>query len=335
LLTQCAAGLFLLLVLTVIAPLTGGGISLARAFTSPPWAAEYASPDALIFWGTRVPRVLAAILTGAALGLSGLAFQSVLRNPLAEPYILGISAGAGIGKAVAILLFGQLLSILGGVTSLACCFLGALFPLIALQMLAARQRNFSPVTLLLAGVMLNVIISAVIPLIQAFASPDHARQIQLWWLGSLDVVGYHTVLMLLPFVVLTAGVLVSRARAMNVLSFDPVTAASLGLEVNREVHVLLWLATLLASAAVAVAGPIGFVGLIVPHLLRQAFGADNRLLAPLCPIYGAAFLLLCDLLGWRGPALVGTISINEIPVGVVTALVGGPLFLYMLIRRHN
>jgi iron complex transport system permease protein len=326
-----------LLTAAIVAPLAGPGVSVETALQTAPWSAEYASPDALIFWGTRVPRVLTAIFTGAALALSGLAFQSVLRNPLAEPYILGISAGAGLGKAAAVLLVGGGISWLGGFTSLVLCFVGALLPLLLLQALAVRTRRLSPATLLLAGVMVNVVLSAWIMLIQTFARTENARQLQLWWLGSLDVVGYRQLLVLLPVLVVASALVISRGRAMNLLSFEPVTASNLGLDVERELRLLLWSGTLLAALAVALAGPIGFVGLLVPHVLQRAFGADNRLLAPLCLSYGALFLLLCDLLGWRAADLLQLLGLNlatrpELPVGVVTALIGGPLFLFLLAR---
>ncbi|MGI8907404.1 MAG: FecCD family ABC transporter permease [Candidatus Sumerlaeaceae bacterium] len=317
--------------MAICAPLAGGGISLRKAMATAPWQ-ELDSPDALIFWATRVPRVLAALLTGGALALAGLAYQCVLRNPLAEPYILGVSAGAGMGKALVVLFWGSMVSILGVFSSIVFCFLGALVPLLFLQGLALRQRRFAPVTLLLAGVMLNVVLSAAMMLVLVFAPPDSARQVQLWWLGSLDLVGFRQFYMTCPVVLFAAGVIVLRGRAMNVLGFDSATAAQLGLDVEREVRVLLWSATLLASAVVALAGPIGFIGLVVPHLLRRVFGVDNRLLAPLCLFYGAAFLMLCDLIGWRGASVLGLSSTMEVPVGVVTALLGGPLFLLLLVR---
>lgn len=332
LLMHCAIGAAVLLGVAIVAPLIGGGISVRRALSASPWRPVYPTPDALIFWGTRVPRVLAAILTGAALALAGLAFQCVLRNPLAEPYILGISAGAGMGKALAVLVLGQLLSISAGVGAIVLCFIGALLPMFLLQALALRQRQFSPITLLLAGVMINVVMSAAILLVQAVAAPDAARQIQLWWLGSMDIVGYRNLIIVLPFIMTAGSLLCLRGRIMNVISFGASAAAHVGVEVDKEIRILIWSAALLASASVALAGPIGFVGLIVPHVLRRSLGSDNRLLAPLCAFYGAAFLLVCDLIAWRAPALItGTAGI-ELPVGVVTALLGGPVFLWLLVR---
>lgn len=332
LVAHCAVALLATLVLAVCAPLLGGGISIKRALAELPWRSSYDSPDALIFWGTRVPRVLAALVTGGALAIAGLATQAVLRNALAEPYILGISAGAGMGKAASLFMLGHCGWWTGGVGTLGFCFLGAMIPVLLLQGMASRQRRFSPVTLLLVGVMINIVLSAVMMLIQTFANPQTARQVQLWWLGSLDIVGYRSLLLLAPFIAAGAIVLMLRGRTMNLLGFDTATASHLGLHVEREVRVLLWSAALLASAAVALAGPIGFVGLLVPHVLRLVFGVDNRLLAPLCVVYGAAFLLLCDMVGWRGAGLISSTSAAELPVGVVTALLGGPLFLFLLVR---
>ncbi|MCX7718137.1 MAG: iron ABC transporter permease [Candidatus Sumerlaeaceae bacterium] len=330
-----SVGFALCLLVLLVVPLLGGGVDLRLALAAPPFG-PYDSPDALVFWGTRVPRVLLGLLVGGSLAVSGLAFQAVLRNPLADPYVLGVSSGAALGKALAMLwpVSGSLAIVLW---TPMWCFVGALVPLLLLYGFAASGRRFSAMSLLLAGVMVNVSLSAVILLIQYFADFTKVRQMQLWWMGALDVIGYGRLAGTAPLAVLAVMVIWLHARAMNLLSLDSCTAAHLGVDVRRTVNLLVWAASVLTATVVAVSGPIGFVGLIVPHALRLMFNADNRLLVPLSMTYGGAFLVLCDTVGWRGLQFARWLGAPvafsaEIPVGVVTALVGGPLFLFLLFR---
>lgn len=329
-------GVMAAVVCVLLIPLAGGSVNLRSALSAGP-SAMSENPDALIFWGTRVPRVLLGLLVGGSLAVAGLVFQAVLRNPLADPYILGISGGAALGKAVAVVLA------LGGATIFfklapVACFAGAILPLIILYSLSARTRRFSPVGILLGGVILNVFFSALILLLQYFADFAQVRQMFLWSMGGLDVTGYKPVVLVIPVALLSFGVIVSRSRAMNLLSLDEGTAAHLGIDVKRSINVLVWAAAVLTSAVVAASGPIGFVGLIVPHSLRLIYGPDNRLLVPLSAVWGGVFLAVCDFVGWRGLEMCQAIGIplaqtTEIPVGVITALLGGPFFLFLLMRR--
>lgn len=332
----CVIAALATLAIACIAPLTGGLISLTTVWSDFSWTGNHLTADGLIFWQTRVPRVLTGLIAGAALACAGLAYQAVLRNPLADPYILGVSSGAAIGKAVAVLTLPAWLAV-SGFPAPALCFLGALAPVVLLAWLAAGPRRFSPVTLLLAGLIINLILSAAMMLVQVFANPDNARQITYWWLGGLDVAGYRAPLTAIPLVFTGIGVLIWRSRAMNLLSIDSLTASHLGVSIRREIVWLLGAGTLLAATSVALCGPIGFAGLLVPHILRLIAGPDHRLLVPLCAIAGAGFLVLCDLVGWRGLewlALAGVQlrSASEIPAGVITALIGGPVFLLLLSR---
>lgn len=333
---HCLLGLVVAFALLVVIPTIGGGVNLREALAAGP-SNMNSSAGALIFWGTRVPRVLLGFAAGGALALAGLVFQAVLRNPLAEPYILGISGGAALGKMLAVLLalrgfvvFFLLIPVF--------CFAGALAPILLLFSFSTRSRRFSPVTILLGGVVMNVFFTAVIMLLQYFADFTQVRQMFLWMMGGLDIVGYRSLAVALPLMAAACGVILTQTRAMNLLSLDHVTAAHLGLNVRGRVQILLWSSSILTSAVVALSGPIGFVGLLVPHTLRMIFGADNRMLAPLSLIYGGVFLVLCDFIGWRGMELLQFAGVpltetTEIPVGIITAILGGPFFLTLLLKR--
>lgn len=334
-------GLAAAVVLLFVVPIAGGQISLGAALAERPWSIGTASsPDALIFWNIRLPRVLLGLLVGGGLAVAGAAFQAVLRNPLAEPYVLGVATGASLGRLVAAFAAGWLGSTGLLLVSPLACFAGALLPIWILERVAARTRRLSPATLLLAGVMVNVILSAVILLATYFLDFTRVRQVQLWGLGGLDIVGYAPLLTAVPLAGATLLFIWSHGRALNLFSFDPVTAAHLGVDVRAVMRRVLWGASLLTAAVVAVSGPIGFVGLVVPHGLRQMVGADNRRLIPLSAVWGGVFLVGCDFIGWRGLELlqrigVGGIEPVEIPVGVITALLGGPVFLWLLVRGER
>lgn len=327
----------------LLVPLVGGGVSwraiLSFLGAGPQSGSSADAAGAVIFWQTRLPRVLLGLLTGGALAVAGLVFQAVLRNALAEPYILGVSGGAAFGKAIATILA------LGGATRFfaltpLACFAGAVIPLLVLQSAATRARRFSAATLLLGGVVLNVFFASLILLLQYFADVAQVKQMYLWSMGALDIIGYRSFFWAAPAVCVLFAIVIARGRELNLLSLDTVTAAHLGVDVRRSVNILLWSATLLTSIIVAVSGPIGFVGLMVPHILRMLFGSDNRVLAPLCIVWGGVFLVLCDFVGWRLMQFLAwsgapVHELAEIPVGVITSLLGGGFFLYLLISRQR
>ncbi|AXA36320.1 Hemin ABC transporter, permease protein [Candidatus Sumerlaea chitinivorans] len=335
-LAQSGLALALGLVLLIVIPLIGGSISIRSALRYWPWDSQ-SHPDALVFWQTRLPRVLLAFFAGGCLALAGLVFQAVLRNPLAEPYILGISGGAALGRMIAVLVAWNAANSFYVLPS-GLCFVGALIPIAFLHLVARSVRHYSPVTLLLAGVMLNVFFSALILLIQYFADFTQVQSMFLWMMGGLDVVGYRWLVAMAPLMLGGFIVLLLHSRSLNLLALGMETASHLGIEVRRTVGLLIWTAALLTAVTVAIAGPIGFVGLIVPHILRLLFGADHRLLVPLSALYGGIFLAVCDFLGWRAMEIISWLGVErissaEIPVGIVTAVVGGPFFLWLLISR--
>ncbi len=305
------------------APLVGStSISLARAFSRHVPFAE--NVDAQIFFIARLPRVLAAALVGGALAAAGVVFQGLLRNPLATPYTLGVSAGAALGAMVAITFQGALPDL--GVTPASLA--GAALAVAVVYLLAsARHRGLSTTVLLLAGVTLNAFFSALILFVQYLAGPGDLFRALRWLMGDLDVAGYTPIVAAVPFVALAFAGFAWLARPLNLLSIGPDAAGARGVDAVRAQRVAFFTASLATGAAVSVGGPIGFIGIIVPHLVRLVVGADHRLVLPASTFVGAAFLVACDTVARTAFAPV------ELPVGIITAVIGGPFFLWLLLRR--
>jgi iron complex transport system permease protein len=324
-LTVAGFGMLALLAL-VGAPLVGSTrISLARAFSS---AVPFAdNVDAQIFFIARLPRVLAAGLVGSALALSGVVFQALLRNPLASPDTLGVSAGAALGASLAITL--HLTWQLFGLSALPLAsFAGAFGALgIVYGLVTARRRGFSTSVLLLAGVTLNAFFSALILFVQFLAGFAETFRTVRWLMGALDIGGYGPLLATLPPIGVAFTAFATLPRALDLLTLGADAAAARGVDVVRAERVALASASLATGAAVSLAGPIGFVGIIVPHLVRLLVGADHRLVMPAAALFGAAFLIGCDLVARTVMAPI------ELPVGIITAVIGGPFFLWLLLRR--
>ncbi|MFC1543864.1 FecCD family ABC transporter permease [Gemmatimonadota bacterium] len=276
----------------------------------------------------RLPRVLLAGLLGAALTVAGIAFQALLRNPLADPFVLGVSGGASLGGVLALLLGLGAGSVGRWVGVPGFAFLGALGSLVLIERVATIGGRFTVHTILLTGVIFNAFAAALIYFVQSIATLEELHAIVFYLMGQVPVgYGYPAIAGIALFVLVVSGLLLLKARAFNTLSLGEEGAAQLGVDVDRlRLHTFV-LGSLLTGMAVSLAGLIGFVGLVVPHLLRLLFGPDHRLLIPAGLIGGAAFLVLADLVA---RVLVPP---NEIPVGVVTALVGGPFFLMLLRSR--
>jgi iron complex transport system permease protein len=316
----------LLLAALILGPLVGSTpISLRRALDpSIPFSENV---DAQIFLIARLPRVVAAALVGGTLAAAGVVFQALLRNPLATPFTLGVSAGASLGAMLAIT-FGPSF-LLAGISGVPLASLaGALAAVAVVYALAsARHRGFSTNVMLLAGVTMNAFFSALILFVQYFADMTQTMRTLRWLMGDLDVASYSPILGSLP---LTAGALVAFAtlpRSLNLLSLGREGAMARGIDVVRAQRVAFFSASLATGAAVSLGGPIGFVGIIVPHLVRLIVGADHRVVLPCSLLFGASFLIMCDLIART------VLSPLELPVGVVTAILGGPFFLWLLIAR--
>ena len=310
----------------LLAPLVGStSISLSKAFDrSQPFTDNV---DAQIFFVARLPRVLAAALVGGGLSLAGVVFQALLRNPLASPDTLGVSAGASLGAMLAIT-FHANFSFFGISAVPLASFAGSIGALAIVYALStARQRGTSTMVLLLAGVTLTALLSAVVRFVQYLADFTETFQTMRWMMGSLDVASYAPLLAaLVPMAVACTG-FAFLPRVLDLISVGAESAAARGVDVVRAERIALVSASLAVGAAVSLGGPVAFVGIIVPHLVRLIVGADHRLVLPASALFGGAFLIGCDLVARTVFAPL------ELPVGIVTAIIGGPIFLWLLFRR--
>ena len=275
-----------------------------------------------IVWELRLPRVLAGMVVGAGLACAGAVFQALLRNPLADPYIIGPAAGASLGAVAALLLPVAAVGWLGLALVQLLAFIGGLVAVAVVFTVARGQGGTPVVTLLLAGYAVSSLLSAAVAVL-IFNAGERLGAVISWLLGSLAGASWARVGFAAPLIVISFSLLLVRWRSLNALLLGEAQAAHIGVDVEREKRILVGLAALATSAGVAISGTIGFVGLVVPHLVRLAVGPDHRLLLPASMLYGAALLVLADL----GARIAG-----GIPVGVVTALIGAPFFLWLLRR---
>lgn len=278
-----------------------------------------------ILWNIRMPRVVLGALVGAMLAIAGAAYQGVFRNPLADPYLLGVSSGAGLGATLAIALGG----VLGMAGVPVAAFVGGLLAVAATYALGRTAGGArSEVVIILAGVAVAAFANAA----QTFAlqlSDDSLRQVYTWLLGRLATDGWSDVVVVLPYVAIAAAVVLLHRRTLDVMGVGDVEAASLGVHPARVRLVLVCVATLGTAAVVSVSGLIGFVGIVVPHAVRLLVGPGHRMLLPLSLMAGAAFLVLADVVART------VMSPAELPIGVVTAAIGAPFFLLVLRRSRG
>ncbi len=282
-----------------------------------------------IFWKIRLPRVLAAWLTGAGLAVAGMAFQALFRNPLATPFTLGVASGAALGAAMAIR-FGVAVTLLGisGVSMAA--LIGAALSVLLVygisRVLVRSGAMLTTATLLLAGVAVNFFFSSLNLFIQYISDFTHTFRIIRWLMGGLEVAGFRSVFQMTPFVVVGIALIVVSWRELDLLTTGEEMAASRGVNVAGAQRRLFFATSLLVGGVVAVCGPIGFVGIMVPHICRLMVGPGHRSLIPATILFGGIFLTVCDTFART------VIAPAEIPVGVITALLGGPFFLALLVR---
>ena len=288
-------------------------------------SAEAASADIVL--RVRLPRLILGLLVGAALATAGAIFQALLRNPLADPYVLGVSGGAALA-GIMVLAFGGLLGVSTSMVPIA-AFGGGLLTTALLYWVSGGPGRSGPTGLLLTGVVFNAFASAGIVFLASIAGFFDGSRIFLWLIGHLSAVEIDAAGMVAVSVAVGLGVACALSRSLNLLALGDDTAAQLGVPVDSHRRLLLLSTSLMVGAAVSVSGLIGFVGLIVPHALRLVIGSDHRLLIPAAALTGAGFLVLSDTLART--ALDG----RDLPVGAVTALVGGPLFIFLLRRAQG
>jgi len=275
----------------------------------------------------RIPRIAIGVLVGACLSLSGAAFQGVLRNPLADPYTLGVSSGASVGAAFMIY-FGIQYSLVGQWSVPIVAFTTGVLTLWLVMRLAQDEGKIPTERLILAGVVMQAFLGAFVSLLVAL-SDKTINEIMFWLMGSLSLRGWAYTAVLGPYLVIGFIVVMGYARTMNILALGEREAAHLGIRVDRTKVIILLTATFMTAAAVSVSGVIGFVGLIVPHMIRLMVGSNYRLIVPLSAIGGGIYMVIADTLARS------VLAPTEIPLGVVTAFIGAPFFAYLLHRNKK
>lgn len=282
--------------------------------------------DKIIF-KVRFPRILLAGLTGGGLALTGAVFQGVFRNPLAEPYILGISSGAACGAAIA-MITGISLNFLGLSVTGIFAFVGAMLTMLLVYNIAGIGAKLQTVNLLLAGAAIGSMLSAFITLIMAL-NRSGIEKVYMWTMGSFSSAGWEKVLYLFVFTVLCGGVMLFFGKELNLLSMGEEAAKSMGVDTARLVKIIIVSASLLVAAAVSVSGIIGFAGLIVPHCVKMLTGPNHKKILPFSLIGGAIFMILCDTIART------IIAPSELPVGVITSILGAPYFIVLISKNKQ
>lgn len=279
-----------------------------------------------IVWNFRIPRVLLAALCGAGLAVAGVVLQALVSNPLADPFILGVSAGGSVG-AVTVMALGA--GALGGLGVSGAAFLGSMLAVALVFLLGQQRGRLNPVRLVLAGVAVSYVFTSITSFLQLQTDPNNMRQIMFWLLGSVSGAHWEQLRVAGVVVVAVTLLLTLYGRQLNALVTGDESATALGIDVKRLRLVLIVLTSLLAGVLIAVAGGIGFVGLMVPHLVRLAFGVDHRRLLPLAALVGAIYLVVVDLLSRTVDPP------NELPLNILTALFGAPFFIWLMRRDRS
>ena len=284
------------------------------------------SKEGEIFWQIRVPRVLAAFLAGAGLAASGMAFQAMFRNPLATPFTLGVASGAALGAAIYIRL-GLAFAVVGVSGVSLAAFAGAILSILLVYGLSKSRRGSSTTTMLLAGVAISFFFSSIILFTQYMSDLTNSFRIIRWLMGRLEGVGYDSVLNMAPFVVSGSAIILYMTHELNLVTTGEELATSRGVDVGRARRLLFFATSLMVGSIVAVCGPIGFVGMMAPHICRLIIGGNHRYLTPATLLFGGVFLTLCDMLART------VIAPAEMPVGIITAVLGGPFFVWLLVGK--
>jgi iron complex transport system permease protein len=329
-------GLLILLVVIVILAVTIGSVSIPFSMIiaillsrlpgvdiNPTWSGTLET----IIFDIRLPRVVLAGLVGSALATAGATYQGLFRNPLADPYLIGVAQGAALGAVIGFLIPPAWHSLGFGIIPLL-AFCGAVVSTAVVYNLARVGKTIPATTLILAGVAISALLASVVSYL-VISSGEKIHGIMFWLMGSFSLSQWSEVIIALPYVILGVTIISLYARPLNLVQLDEEQAQQLGINVERLKLILLIAATLITAAAVSFVGIIGFVGIIVPHTVRLIWGVDHRFLLPLSVLTGAVFLILADMIART------VMAPTEIPIGVITALCGAPFFLYLLKRRKR
>jgi len=329
-------GLIILLAVVVAFATTVGSVSIpfltiyGILFSKLPLieiAPQWTSTLETIVIDIRLPRIILAGLVGGALAAAGATYQGLFRNPLADPYLIGVAQGAALGAVIGFLLPPGWHEVRFGIIPLL-AFTGALLSTAVVYMLARVGKTLPVTTLILAGVALGALLASIVSYL-IISSGEKIHGIMFWLMGSFSLSQWSEAIIVLPYVLVGLLVLLLYARSLNLMQLDEEQAQQLGINVERLKLILLGAATLITAAAVSFVGIIGFVGIIIPHAVRLLWGADHRFLLPLSILTGAIFLILADVVART------VLAPTEIPIGVITALFGAPFFLYLLRRRKR
>lgn len=329
---------FVLLLLSVVISLSIGSANLPLShvwgillhqlpFLESIIDSNWAESTEQIILKVRLPRVILAILVGACLSLAGAGFQGVLRNPLADPYTLGVASGSAVGAAF-LILFGFHTILFGNWTIPLVAFVTGLISLLVVLRLANVHGKFKIETIILSGVVVSAFLGSLVSFMVSM-SDQVVNEIVFWLMGSLALRGWSFTFVLMPYLAIGIVVLLSYGHTLNLFALGERQAAHLGVNIKRTRLVVLVVSTLITAAAVSIVGTIGFVGLVVPHLVRLIVGPDYRLLLPLSVIFGAIYVLWADTIART------LLSPTEMPLGVVTAFFGAPFFAYLLRRNKH
>jgi ABC-type Fe3+-siderophore transport system permease subunit len=280
----------------------------------------------IIVWEIRFPRILMGLFIGASLAITGASLQALVRNPLADPYVLGVSSGAALGATMGVAL--GLGSFAGGVGVPLTAFVGGAVTILIVYGIATSQGRLPVQTLLLAGVIVNAICSALMMFANSILNPAALYRVVVWLMGSLGAPSYPALLGMGGCAGMAMVLLLRQSQELNLIAVSEDTALSLGVEVARVQRTVFFVSALLTGAVVSVSGMIGFVGMVIPHVARMLWGADHRFLLPISALGGGILLMVADTVART------IVAPEEVPVGVITALIGGPFFIYLLMTRQ-
>ncbi len=286
------------------------------------------SIDSYIFFNTRLPRVIAGFIAGGILAVSGLVFQSIFKNPIATPFTLGVAGGASLGAAL-YLFFAQSVTIFAVFGQTIAAMIGALITIFIVYTLSMMKGKLNNATLLLAGVAINFFTSALLMFIQYFSDINQSYNITRYMMGSLTTISNNNILFLIPVSFLTFSIIYSYHKELDILSMGDYIAESRGVNITQSITILYFAVSFAIAAVTAATGPVGFIGMIIPHIVRMAVSYRNKILIPISFIFGGAFLVLCD------SAARTMIAPVELPVAIITSIIGAPFFIFLIIKTSK